>query len=69
MPNPDAELISTKEASSILGESIKNTLRRVEAEQLTPVKKLPGLRGAYIFDRAEVEKLSATLKTPAGSAA
>jgi hypothetical protein len=48
------ELIGTKEAAELIGESVKNTIRRVEAGALMPVKKLPGLRGAYIFDRADI---------------
>jgi hypothetical protein len=51
------ELIGTKEAAELIGESVKSTIRRVERGDLTPVSKLPGLRGAYIFERADIEAL------------
>lgn len=55
MPNIDTELISTKEASELLGDNnIRKTIRRIEAGDLTPARKLPGLRGAYIFNRSDV---------------
>lgn len=56
-------LVGSKEASEIIGESVKNTIRRVESGQLKPVTKLPGLRGAYLFDRADIEAI-ATKTTP-----
>ena len=58
------DLISTKEASDILRESIKNVIRRVVAGELTPVKKFPGLRGAFVFDRADVIALNVSLHAP-----
>ena len=64
------KLISTKEASDLLGESIKNVTRRVSAGELTPVTKLPGIRGAFIFNAADVTTLKTSLdqKAPAKSA-
>ena len=53
--------ITTKEAADILKESIYTTLRRVTAGELTPVTKLPGLRGAYLFDATQVTTLKTTL--------
>lgn len=51
------ELIGTKEASELLGIDRTGVIRRVAAGELTPVQKLPGTRGAYIFDRSDVMKL------------
>lgn len=67
MQTAHTDLIATKEAADILGESIYTTLRRVSAGELTPVTKLPGLRGAFIFDAADVTLLKNTLdqKAPA----
>jgi hypothetical protein len=59
------DLITTKEASDILGESVYTTIRRVPAGELTPVKKFPGLRGAFVFDRSDVLALKTSLNTPA----
>ena len=57
MSNIHQELIGTKEASELIGESVKNTIRRVERNELTPVTKLPGLRGAYLFNRSDIDAL------------
>lgn len=58
MPDIDVELITTREASRLLNESVRQTIRRVERGELAPVKKLDGLRGSYIFDRATVQSLA-----------
>jgi len=36
-----------------------SVIRLVKAGKLTPVQKLPGLRGAYLFNRADIEALAA----------
>lgn len=51
------DLITTRSVALLLGESIRQTIRRVERGDLKPAQKLPGLRGAYLFDRAEVDRL------------
>lgn len=63
MPNNDVDLLTTREASEILGEGVRQTIRRVERGNLAPAKKLPGLRGSYLFDRADIDALS-TSNTP-----
>jgi len=50
--------VTTREASEILGKSIRATIRLVESGKLKPLLKLPGLRGAYVFDRRVVESLA-----------
>jgi len=56
MGKPD--LIGSAEACSILGGIDRATLvRRIAAGKIAYVTKMPGETGAYIFDRAEVERL------------
>lgn len=57
MPGTDELQLTTREAAELLGESVRQTIRRVEAGTLKPSRKLPGIRGAYIFDRADVERI------------
>ena len=53
-------MVNTTEALAILGQASPSTIARyVQAGKLTPAYKLPGLRGAYIFTRADVEALAA----------
>ncbi|MFE4469509.1 helix-turn-helix domain-containing protein [Leifsonia sp. NPDC056824] len=52
------ELIGTNEASKILNIDRTGVIRRVAAGELVPVQKLPGTRGAYIFNRSDVEELA-----------
>jgi len=55
-----SDLVNTGEALTILGMSSPTTVTRlVQAGKLTPATKLPGLRGAYLFLRADVERLAA----------
>ena len=51
------ELIDTKGAAELLGWSARKVIRRVERKELVPVHKGDGLRGAYIFNRSDVEAL------------
>lgn len=59
MQTDDDDLITTAEALEVLGKSSATTISRyVTAGKLTPARKLPGLRGAYLFRRADVERLA-----------
>ena len=51
------DLIGSAEVAELLGISGSSLNRKVLAGQIPPVKKLPGSKGAYIFDRAEIEAL------------
>ena len=51
--------LSTTEVAAELGVDRSVVVRRVKAGQLTPVQKLPGHTGAYLFDRAAIEALVA----------
>lgn len=57
MPDSD-ELIPTSEAAELMGESVRQFIRRVERGTVTPALKLPGLRGAYMFNRADIDAMS-----------
>lgn len=52
------DLVTTAEALAILRKSSPSTVTRlVQAGKLVPAQKLPGLRGAFLFNRADVEAL------------
>lgn len=56
MGNPD--LIGSAETCSILGDIDRGTLIRwIAAGKISYLTKLPGETGAYVFDRAEVERV------------
>ena len=49
------DLVTSAEAADILGVRNRSTVNRYVAEgKLVPVRKLPGLTGAFLFDRAAV---------------
>ena len=52
-------LVGTTEAAELLGVSVRTVHRLVSAQRLTPAAKLAGLRGAYLFDKAQVAALKA----------
>lgn len=57
MPDmPSDDLLSTTQAAEVIGTERSNITRLVQLGRLTPHHKLPGPRGAYIFQRGEVER-------------
>lgn len=58
VPKIQGELIGVAEASEITGLDKRTLHRKVERGELQAVSKLPGLRGAYIFARSEIERLA-----------
>ena len=54
---PPQDLIGSKEACLILDKNRSTLVRWVRDGVLTPVHKLEGDNGAYLFDRADVEAL------------
>jgi len=53
------DLIGSKEACRVLGDVNRSTLIRwVRDGLLTPATKLDGTNGAYLFHRADVERLA-----------
>ena len=53
------DLIGSAEAAQILGVSTTTFNRRVLTGAVPAVRKLPGAKGAWVFDRAEIERLAA----------
>jgi excisionase family DNA binding protein len=50
------QLLTTTEAAHILGVSIATVQRMVADGRLVSVAKAPGLRGAYLFTDADVQR-------------
>jgi hypothetical protein len=50
--------VTTAEAARMLGKSPSAISRMVERGRLEPTLKLPGLRGAFLFDSASIEALT-----------
>lgn len=55
---PD-DLMTTSEVCGLLGIGSSTVSRWAMSGALAPARKLPGLRGAYLFRRADVEALRA----------
>ena len=56
----NTDLIGSAEACRILGDISRSTLTRwVESGRITPDYRLPGENGAFLFIRAEVERVAA----------
>jgi DNA-binding transcriptional MerR regulator len=53
------DLLPTSEVARRLGVNVKAVHRMVEAKRLIPVAKGPGLRGAYLFNPGDVERIQA----------
>lgn len=51
----NVDLLTTRDVAEALGVSTREVARRVEAGALEPAVKLPGLRGAFLFDRDVIE--------------
>lgn len=54
----DTELIGSAEAAKILGIARTTLTRRIAAGVVCPASKLPSATGAYVFDRAEIDRLA-----------
>jgi excisionase family DNA binding protein len=52
-------LIPTRQAAELLGVNVRTVHRMAEAGLLPPALKIPGQTGAWLFDRAAVERLAA----------
>lgn len=58
MSNPDLEFVVTAEAAEHLQVSTRQIARMVKTGKLTPAFKANGVRGAYLFDRSQIEALA-----------
>lgn len=67
MPNVDhkPDLVPTAEVATLLKRDVRTVHRWVAAGKLTPVAKAPGMRGALLFDRSDIDTLAGELKASA----
>lgn len=54
-----SQLMTSAEAADALRVSVKTITRWADSGKLTVVKRLPGKRGALLFDAAQVEAIIA----------
>lgn len=62
------DLIGSTEACRILGIERSTLVRWVQMKWLKPAGKLPGPNGAYLYRRAEIERLAAERAAEAAAA-
>jgi predicted site-specific integrase-resolvase len=55
--------VNTADVVEATGKSVATITRWVAAGKLTPVHKSPGLRGAYLFRREDIEALAKKYKS------
>lgn len=53
-----SDLIGSVEAAAILGITKPSLTRRIAAGTLAPLTRLDGGRGAFVFDRNEIQAVS-----------
>jgi excisionase family DNA binding protein len=58
----ELQLLSTSEAADYAGVSVATVTRWVHAGTLKPAGKVPGLRGAFMFTKEDVDALLAERK-------
>lgn len=63
-PNPD-ELLTSPQAGAILNRSARTVQRLADSGDLPVAQKLPGPNGAYLFRRADVERMAAPAEAAA----
>lgn len=52
------DLMTTREVADAFGVTTREIARRVERSALEPAVKLRGLRGAFLFNRADIAALT-----------
>lgn len=55
-------LVPSSDAAARLGIDRRTLTRWVEAGRIAAATKLPGLRGAYLFDAAEIDRVASERK-------
>jgi len=56
-PRPTFELATTSDLARALGCDVRTIHRMVADGRLAPIQKMPGKRGAYLFDAEDVADL------------
>lgn len=51
------QLLTTAQVASQLGVSVRTVHRLIDRDEISVHTKVPGLRGAYLFDADEVERI------------
>ena len=64
---PHIELLPTRDVAARLGVHPRTVHRWVRSGALVPAQVLPGYRGDYLFEEAEIERVLAD-RSPAGRA-
>ena len=59
---PTSRNVTTRDAAEQLGVHVRTLHRWVSTGLITPTLKVPGYRGAYLFNAADVERLAHTRK-------
>lgn len=59
MSNPYSQAMTSAEVAAALDKSVKTVTRMVADGRLTPIKRLPGPRGAFLFNPGQVEAILA----------
>jgi excisionase family DNA binding protein len=54
---PNLDLVTTAEVAAELRVHVRTVHRMIEAGKLAPIAKAPGLRGAYLFSREDIDAL------------
>ena len=61
------DLVGSAEAAPIVGVPYSTFMRWVAEGRITPVHVMPGISGAKLFSRADVERLALHVKAEAAS--
>jgi excisionase family DNA binding protein len=59
MHTPDAQLLTTAELARLIQVDVRTVHRMVERGEIKPHIKVPGQRGAYLFQRDDAVALAA----------
>ncbi len=51
------DLLTSTQAGVVIGKSGRTVLRKMQSGEIEPVTRLPGTKGAFLFKRADVERL------------
>ena len=65
MQKDSSDLIGSQETAALLGVHYSTLTRWVERGRIVPAMKLKGLRGAFLFERSEVERVRDADRTSA----